>query len=491
MYNTNRLRQSRTSSLITPKDLPDKNVKYSNVVLLLLFHAGLAWVMQEFQFISTIHAVIVLVLALWKAITSKDLKEVLPYTAYIMAAEILWRMTKAGIFWEFSKYAVVLVFIVAMFKQRKIKGALLPILFFVVLIPSIVLTISAFGLSNNARDAISFNLSGALCLAVCSIAFSNIKLTQDELQNMIWPAIYPIVGVFTLALVSTLTAQELTFITESNFVTSGGYGPNQVSATLGLGVLLLLLFLIMQKNRGFSFLPFILAIALLTQSILTFSRGGVINVAVALALVAFQLIVKPGKSFKHIALLLFTITIMAIFVMPQLNTLTSGTVTERYSDFETTGRTELIEADLELFKNNQPFGVGVGLSSHMRRYMPGAAAHTEYSRLLAEHGVFGVFSILLLFLMLFRAWWKAPDALSKAWIVALAAWALVEMTHAAMRVASIGFVFGWALIEFRQDEDLENTSENKTKNRKVLGKVSPRLIVLTKKIDRTKNHLNQ
>ncbi len=76
---------------------------------------------------------------------------------------------------------------------------------------------------------------------------------------------------------------------------------------------------------------------------------------VALALAAFQLILKPGKSFKHIALLLFTITIMAIFVMPQLNSLTSGTVTERYSDFETTGRIELIEADLELFKNNQPF----------------------------------------------------------------------------------------------------------------------------------------
>jgi len=300
------------------------------------------------------------------------------------------------------------------------------------------------------------------------------------LHNMIWPAIYPIVGVFTLAMVSTLTAQELTFIMESNFVTSGGYGPNQVSAILGLGVLLLLLLQIMQKNRGFSLLPFILAIALLTQSILTFSRGGVINVAVALALVALQLILKPGKSFKHVALLLVTIIIMAIFVMPQLDSFTAGTVTERYSDFETTGRAELIEADIELFKNNQPFGVGVGLSSQMRRYMPGTAAHTEYSRLLAEHGVFGVFSIFLLFLMFFRAWWKASDALSKAWVVALAAWALVEMTHAAMRVASIGFVFGWALIEFQQDSDIENPSGNKIKNRRVLDRVSPRLIASRK-----------
>lgn len=480
MYNTNRLKQSRMSSSIKPSALPDENLKYSNVVLLLLFHVALAWVMQELQFISTVHAVIVLVLGLWKAITSKDLKEVLPYTAYIMATEILWRMTKADIFWEFSKYAIVLIFIMAMFKQRKIKRAFLPILFFVVLIPSIVLTISKLGFSNASRDAISFNLSGALCLAVCAIAFSNTKLTQAELQKMIWPAIYPILGVFTLALVSTLTAQELTFITESNFVTSGGYGPNQVSAILGLGALLLLLLLIMQKNRGFSFLPFILAIALLTQSILTFSRGGVINVVVALALAAFQLILKPGKSFKHIALLLFTITIMAIFVMPQLNSLTSGTVTERYSDFETTGRIELIEADLELFKNNQPFGVGVGLSSQMRRYMPGTAAHTEYSRLLAEHGVFGVFSILLLFMMFFRAWWKAPDALSKAWVLALTAWALVEMTHAAMRVASIGFVFGWALLELQQEGDSENGSENKIKNRTGFGRVSPRLVALSK-----------
>ena len=480
MHNTHRLNQSQISSSIKPMALPNENVKYSNVVLLLLFHAGLAWVMQELQFISTVHAVIVLVLSLWKAITSKDLKEVLPYTAYIMAAEILWRMTKANIFWEFSKYAVVLIFIVAMFKQRKIKEAFLPILFFVVLIPSIVLTMSFYGFSEAARETISFNLSGALCLAVCAIAFSNTRLTQVELQNMIWPAIYPIVGVFTLALVSTLTAQELTFITESNFITSGGYGPNQVSAILGLGVLLLLLLQIMQKNRGFRLIPLVLAVALLTQSILTFSRGGVINVAVALALVALQLVLKPGKSFKHIAYLLLTIIILVIFVMPQLNSLTSGTVTARYSDFDTTGRTELIEADLELFKNNQPFGVGVGLSSHMRRYMPGAAAHTEYSRLLAEHGVFGAFSIFLLFLIFFRAWWKSPDTLSKVWVVALTAWALVEMTHSAMRVASIGFVFGWALMEFQRDVDSENAPENKIKNGRDFGRVAHRPIAFRK-----------
>lgn len=453
MHNVQSLNRYRADPLLKQNDAPLESVRSSTIVLLLLLHAGLALAMKDVQFISTVHAVIVLVLALWKALTSKNLKEVLPYTAYIMAAEILWRMTKADIFWEFSKYAIVLIFIIAMFRKRKIKRVFYPVLFFVVLIPSIILTISYFGFSNTTKDTISFNLSGALCLTVCAIAFLNTKINRTELRNMIWTAIYPIVGVFTLALVSTLTSQELTFIAESNFITSGGYGPNQVSAILGLGGLLLLLLLLMQKNQGFRFVPFILAIALLSQSILTFSRGGVVNVAVALTLVALQLVLKPGKSFKNIAFLLLAIIIMVIFVLPQLDSLTSGTVTKRYTDFDTTGRAELIESDLELFRNNQLFGVGVGLSSQMRRFMPGTAAHTEYSRLLAEHGIFGVFSIFLLFLMFVRAWWKAPDALSKAWVVALAAWAFVEMTHAAMRVASIGFVFGWALTELHLEPD--------------------------------------
>ena len=170
MHNVQSLNRYRADPLLKQNDAPLESVRSSTIVLLLLLHAGLALAMKDVQFISTVHAVIVLVLALWKALTSKNLKEVLPYTAYIMAAEILWRMTKADIFWEFSKYAIVLIFIIAMFRKRKIKRVFYPVLFFVVLIPSIILTISYFGFSNTTKDTISFNLSGALCLTVCLIS---------------------------------------------------------------------------------------------------------------------------------------------------------------------------------------------------------------------------------------------------------------------------------------------------------------------------------
>jgi hypothetical protein len=53
----------------------------------------------------------------------------------------------------------------------------------------------------------------------------------------------PAVSIAALALFGILTNPDITFNTESNFATSGGFGPNQVSSMLGLGALSLLFFL--------------------------------------------------------------------------------------------------------------------------------------------------------------------------------------------------------------------------------------------------------
>jgi O-antigen ligase len=178
----------------------------------------------------------------------------------------------------------------------------------------------------------------------------------------------------------------------------------------------------------------------------------VVNVAISALVVIVQLILKPEKSFKRILFFLVIVLIIVFVVAPRLDDFTSGALSERYSDFDTTGRAEIIEADLELFEKSKLTGVGVGMSARFRRFMPGTAAHTEYSRLLAEHGIFGIVAIVLLIFMFVRAWFKAPDTISKAWTLSLSAWAFVEMSHAAMRVASIGFVFGWALCELQSGE---------------------------------------
>jgi hypothetical protein len=115
---------------------------------------------------------------------------------------------------------------------------------------------------------------------------------------------------------------------------------------------------------------------------------------------------------------------------------------------------------LTLWRDNQVFGVGPGMSSYMRTYRPGAAAHTEYSRIVAEHGSLGLLAMLSLLLGLFLAYRKAPDILSRALIVAIASWAFVEMAHSAMRLVSISIMLGLALIQWEKPGEGESNSVN-------------------------------
>ena len=100
-------------------------------------------------------------------------------------------------------------------------------------------------------------------------------------------------------------------------------------------------------------------------------------------------------------------------------------------------------------------------SVRIKYYELRAAAHTEYSRLLAEHGSAGALALLILLLILWKAYWRAPSAFARAWTASLAAWSLVEMGHAAMRIAAISFIFGLALIRWHtQDAQEDETQTN-------------------------------
>jgi O-antigen ligase len=82
----------------------------------------------------------------------------------------------------------------------------------------------------------------------------------------------------------------------------------------------------------------------------------------------------------------------------------------------------------------------------------GIAAHTEYSRLLAEHGLLGLFAIILLFFMAIRAFWHAPTAQAKGLTVAFMGWSLIEMLHQAMRLAAISYFFALPLATLEDEK---------------------------------------
>ena len=443
---------------MSPSDLVKKNYRVVNKqenqllwVGFILLHVPLALAMNSSRALSTIHGILTLAVCIYVALTARNKAQIGWAGAYICGAELLWRMTEARIFWEFGKYAIVLIFIIGLLRTSKPKNLGLPLLFFSLLTFSIPLTLYDLDL-DRARQAISFNLSGPLSLAVSVMFFSQVSLDPQEREKLIWYLIAPILGIATLCVWGIATADELIFGTESNFAASGGYGPNQVSAMLGLGALLLILLAIQHRKAKSRLLPLGLALGLVTLSALTFSRGGLYNLAASLLVAGVFSFRNPRLRNTFFPVIIIAVLVGGFIVFPQLNTFTDGMLGSRFADTSTSGRTEILQAEIEVWKENPILGVGPGMGSYAARNSMGKlyAAHTEYSRILAEHGLLGIMSLLLLPIMGIRGFLRTKSGFSQIWMAALLVWPAVEMTHAAMRVAAIGFIFGLAFVMARR-----------------------------------------
>ena len=170
----------------------------------------------------------------WSALGHR--KERLAYVAaYVAGAEVLWRMTGGSPLWEFGKYATVGVLALAWLQRQRMSLSRQAFAYLLLLLPAVPLTIANLS-AWDARVQLSFNLSGPLTLSVCTSFFSNLKLDAGERRVLFLSLIGPLIGVAALSLSGIATNQELAFRTQSNADASGGFGPNQVSAVLGLGV---------------------------------------------------------------------------------------------------------------------------------------------------------------------------------------------------------------------------------------------------------------
>ncbi len=430
--------------MITPQRKRENQLIWAGFILL---HIPLALAMNFSRAFSTFHGILTLAVCVYIALTTRNKVQIGWAGAYICGAEILWRMTEARIFWEFGKYAIVLILMIGLLRTRKPKDLGLPVLFFFLLTFSIPLTFYDLNL-NLARQAVSFNLSGPLSLAVSVMFFSQLSLDQNEREKLIWYLVTPILGIATLCVWGIVTADNLIFGTGSNFATSGGYGPNQVSAILGLGALLLILLAIQHTNAKARLIPLGIAMGLSTLSALTFSRGGLYTLVASLLAAGVLSFRNPHLRKTFFPLLILATIIGGFVIYPKLNTFTGGMLSSRFADTSTTGRIEILESEIVVWKENPFLGVGPGMGSYAARNSVGKlyAAHTEYTRILAEHGLPGILAMGLLLIMSIRGFLRTRSGFPQIWMAALLVWPIVEMTHAAMRVAAIGFIFGLAFV---------------------------------------------
>ena len=432
-------------AVVVPRSRPATSapVRLAPVLAAVVAHMVLAVLMRDHPSISTVHALLTLVVVAGVAAVTPWVENIAYAAGYVTGAELLWRITDAQVFHEVGKYAVILVLGIGLLRLGDRRRLAMPVLYLAVLLPSIVLTIDRFGLAG-AREEVSFNLSGPATLAVAVIFFSRFRATPAVVRRLLWTMIVPIAGIAAVAAFGTLTAGKVVFAQSSNFVTSAGFGPNQVSAILGLGALLALVVAWRERAGGRRVLALLLALWMLVQSVLTFSRGGLVNVVVAVLIAAVYSLREPRRAAGLVVPVLLLVLVSGLFVYPRLVAFTGGVLETRFTDFTLDERTSLIDADIKVFREHPILGVGPGVGK-LYRQLPdgrGIAAHTEFTRLLAEHGMAGAIAIGILLAIVVGAYRQATTHYSRALVLLLASWTLSEMTHGAMRFAAISFVFG-------------------------------------------------
>jgi hypothetical protein len=431
------------------------------LIAVLAAHILLVYLMRLSPELSGLHALFVLLVGICFIVLDTEPDRLIYLLAYIAGSEMLWRMTKAVIFWEFGKYALILLSFLAICRWgRKIQIA--PLAFGLCLLPAVIMTLNDYPLEV-ARQEISFNLSGPIALAITAWFFLNQRLNWQQVQRVLLCLIVPITGVAFLVLFKLFSVGNIEFTLHSNFVTSGGFGPNQVSAILGLGALCCYIYVINQNKFNTSDLVLaVVGLLLLLQAFLTFSRGGVASFLGA-AIISAPFFLK-GHGKKSIGYILGGILILLLFVllMVTVNDWTGDHLSERFSETDTTGRWEMLQKDINIWQENFFLGTGPGGSKYARSQTAGLggtvlrghqiAAHTEYSRILAEHGLLGIIALLLLLFMFIQTFREQKTPVAKGLTLAFMVWACLDMTHMAMRLSAISFCFALPMTQLEIDE---------------------------------------
>ncbi len=394
---------------------------------------------------------------IYKIFISKDKeKYVLFATAYIAGAEVFLRMTKAFVLYETGKYAVIFFALIGIFYLGFKKKAFPYVLYLLFLIPGILVSFNAISYDANFRTLVLFNLSGPLCLSIIAIfCYGRIVLLEDFLK-ILDHIIYPLVSMTVYIFLYAPNIQDVITNTASNAALSGGYGPNQVATMLGLGVFILLTrLLIPYKNKLVHWSMMLIMAIMAYRALLTFSRGGVL-VAVIMCLVFIAILyLNTNIKFKSkISIKLIGIVITALMIWSYTTLQTGGLIENRYENKDvlgrekedlTTGRVELLIVEIDAFKENPYLGVGVGQGKFEFEEELGiqSASHNEISRMLSEHGLFGIFALLVLIFAPMIT--KINGRKNIYFYPFLIFWGLT-IAHSSMRIAAPAFIYALCLL---------------------------------------------
>ncbi|PWD98015.1 O-antigen ligase family protein [Marinilabilia rubra] len=388
------------------------------------------------------------------------------FALYLMSFEIVYRMGGEVISWEFGKYTSSLMLLTGIIAKERKHIPLIFLGLFLLLVPSFFL--SEADESGRLRSMIMFNFSGPLSLVLSGFYFYQRAVSKKQLLNGLWISFLPAFALIVLMSIRAgLGSLEFESV-QSNTDTAGGFAANQVSSILGWFVLLGLILKIFGNSiTPFGWADWIIIGLLLMRGLLTFSRGGMLSFVFSL-IVGLTIYFYYDYRFRRVVLKYLSKIVVGflflVVVVFYANSLTDNYLLYRYEGKTTnevqtgqlsrerdllTGRGKIMKGDLDAFKEYPVFGVGYGMASewHARYFGHLAAAHTEYARLLSEHGILGLLYLIIAFIVLpFRQYHFIKSGSNKFLFISFFLISVLTMFHSAMRLAMPGIVYGLSFI---------------------------------------------
>ena len=414
--------------------------------------------------LSKIFSVLILIFGFYYVVNSRNRENnVLVVAGYIVGAEVFLRMTGGSFFYEFSKYGVILFMLIGFYYSGFSKNAVPMWIFLMLLLPGVLIAAETLNLTTNIRKAVLFNISGPLCLGVAGLYCYSRNISIKQLSNVLLATGLPIIATSVYLFLYTPDLKEILIGTGSNYSTSGGFGPNQVATILGLGMFIFVSRLLLNSNSKLIFIiNLIIAFNISFRGLLTFSRGGVIT-GLVMIIILLLFIYKSTKSNGKLKLNFLIISIILVFLSTWFYTTsqTSGLINKRYANqnaagqekaSQLSGREKIFESEFNAFIDNPIFGVGIGKGVELREEETGGmviASHNEVTRMLAEHGLVGILSLLILFLTPIFLY---LDNKQNIFTICFLSFWFLTINHAAMRTAAPAFIYALSLLKLHFHE---------------------------------------
>lgn len=446
-----------------------KEVTYS---VLILAHIGLGILLFSLGFLSKIYSLVIPIFGiLFIMRTQNSNNQVLIACSYIIGSEVLMRMTGGNISHELAKYTVIIYCLMGVYYSSMSKKTLIYLFFLLLLVPGIYIGSTVLNFETNIRKAILFNILGEITLFASVLYCFGRQIRFKDFEYILKAIALPIVSIITYLFLYTPSIRDAITGTSSNFETSGGFGPNQVSTILGLGMFVFFALLLYSKSKKEQIIHLTLLLVTSYRGIITFSRGGVITGVVMITVLLFLIYMRTNKKARgKIIIIVVACFLLGAITWTYSVVQTGGLIENRYANQDARGRQKedrlggrerIAETELQMFLDNPILGIGVGKNKEYREELTGivAASHNEVTRLLAEHGSLGVIALLIL---IFTPLFSMLENKQHIFLLSFYFFWLLTINHAAMRLAAPAFIYALSLLKVSFDEEENSLHRQQT-----------------------------